>query len=212
MMKSKTKEITPEKITNKYERRLIRKIKLFGSSKDADTLVRMYYDEIYYFVARQINDRDAAYDLTQEIFISMLRSVGSYKEKLATFRTWLYRIAANKVIDFRRKSVQRTVSLEDIYNTDTYTPHADSRSACSALVDLTDYVDILSDKQLTADIECFVSGFRTDIQQIFRLHIYGGQTFKEIALALEIPESSVKSKYYRLIAKIRKEFHDEYHG
>ena len=93
MMKDKTKETTPEKTTNKYERRLIQKIKLFGSSKNADTLVRMYYDEIYYFVVRQINDRDEAYDMTQDIFISMLRSVGSYKEKLASFRTWLYRIA-----------------------------------------------------------------------------------------------------------------------
>ena len=120
MMKDKTKEISSEKTTNKYERRLIRKIKLFGSSKDADTLVRMYYDEIYYFVVRQINDRDAAYDLTQEIFISMLRSIGSYREKLASFRTWLYRIAENKVIDFRRRSIRWTVSLDNIYDVDTF--------------------------------------------------------------------------------------------
>ena len=120
MMKDKTKETTPEKTTNKYERRLIQKIKLFGSSKNADTLVRMYYDEIYYFVVRQINDRDAAYDLTQEIFISMLRSIGSYREKLASFRTWLYRIAENKVIDFRRRSIRWTVSLDNIYDADTF--------------------------------------------------------------------------------------------
>lgn len=120
MMKDKTKEISSEKTTNKYERGLIRKIKLFGSSKDADTLVRMYYDEIYYFVVRQINDRDSAYDLTQEIFISMLRSIGSYREKLASFRTWLYRIAENKVIDFRRRSIRWTVSLDNIYDTDTF--------------------------------------------------------------------------------------------
>ena len=120
MMKDKTKEISSEKTTNKYERRLIRKIKLFGSSKDADTLVRMYYDEIYYFVVRQINDRDEAYDMTQDIFISMLRSIGSYNEKLASFRTWLYRIAANKVIDFRRRSIRWTVSLDNIYDADTF--------------------------------------------------------------------------------------------
>ena len=120
MMKDKTKEISSEKTTNKYERRLIRKIKLFGSSKDADTLVRIYYDEIYYFVVRQINDRDEAYDMTQDIFISMLRSIGSYNEKLASFRTWLYRIAANKVIDFRRRSIRRTVSLDNIYDADTF--------------------------------------------------------------------------------------------
>ena len=67
MMKKKAKEITPEKTTNKYERKLIRRIQLFASSKDADTLVRIYYDEIYYFVVRQINDRDEAYDMTQDI-------------------------------------------------------------------------------------------------------------------------------------------------
>ena len=72
MMKDKTKEISSEKTTNKYERRLIRKIKLFGSSKDADTLVRMYYDEIYYFVVRQINDRDAAYDLAATLGATVL--------------------------------------------------------------------------------------------------------------------------------------------
>lgn len=120
MMKDKTKEISSEKTTNKYERRLIRNIRLFGSSKDSDTLVRMYYDEIYYFVVRQINDRDSAYDLTQEIFISMLRSIGSYREKLASFRTWLYRIAENKVIDFRRRSIRWTVSLDNIYDADTF--------------------------------------------------------------------------------------------
>lgn len=212
MMKDKTKEISSEKTTNKYERRLIRKIKLFGSSKDADTLVRMYYDEIYYFVVRQINDRDAAYDLTQDIFISMLRSISSYREKLASFRTWLYRIAENKVIDFRRRSIRWTVSLDNIYDAGTFVPYDEaSRSSGHAFVDLTDYGDLLSNKQLLADIECYVSRSRTDIQQIFRLHIYGGQTFKEIALALQIPESSVKSKYYRLIDQIRKEFNDEYH-
>ena len=120
MMKKKAKEISPEKTTNKYERKLIRRIQFFGSSKDADTLVRIYYDEIYYFVVRQINDRDEAYDMTQDIFISMLRSVGSYKEKLASFRTWLYRIAENKVIDFRRRSIRWTVSLDNIYDADTF--------------------------------------------------------------------------------------------
>ena len=165
MMKDKTKERSSEKTTNKYERRLIRKIKLFGSSKDADTLVRMYYDEIYYFV-----------------------------------------------IDFRRRSIRWTVSLDNIYDADTFVPYDEaSRSSGHAFVDLTDYGDLLSNKQLLADIECYVSRSRTDIQQIFRLHIYGGQTFKEIALALQIPESSVKSKYYRLIDQIRKEFNDEYH-
>ncbi len=129
----------------------------------------------------------------------MLRSIGSYKEKLASFRTWLYRIAANKIIDFRRKTAPRTIPLEDV-----------AQSEDAAHMEPPDYAEILSHQQLLAKIECYASAFRTDIQQIFRLHIYAGQTFREIALLIGIPEASVKSKYYRFIKQVRKEFADEY--
>ena len=181
------------------EKKLIRKMKLFGLSKDANTLVKLYYDEIYYFVAKQINDKDIAYDLTQEIFISMLHSIGSYQEKLSSFRTWLYRIATNKIIDCRRKAVPKTIPLEDIETKEE-----------EFFAEQIDYIKNMTQKQLLLQIECYVSAFRTDVQQIFRLHVYGEQTFGEIALLIGIPEASVKSKYYRLLKQIRKEFNNEY--
>ena len=181
------------------ENKWIHRIKLFGSSKDADSLVRLYYDEIYIFVAKQISDSELAYDLTQEIFISMLHSIGSYQEKLSSFRTWLYRIATNKVIDFRRKTAVDTISLEELGEAET-----------KDYIAKIDYENDIDQAELLQKIECFVSGFQTDVQQIFRLHIYGGQTFQEIAVLTEMPESSVKSKYYRLLKQVRREFYDEY--
>ena len=181
------------------ENKWIHRIKLFGSSKDADSLVRLYYDEIYIFVAKQISDSELAYDLTQEIFISMLHSIGSYQEKLSSFRTWLYRIATNKVIDFRRKTAVDTISLEELGEVET-----------KDYIARIDYENDIDQGELLRKIECYVSGFQTDVQQIFRLHIYGGQTFQEIAVLTELPESSVKSKYYRLLKQIRREFYDEY--
>lgn len=181
------------------ERKWIHRIKLFGSSKDADSLVRLYYDEIYIFVAKQTGDSELAYDLTQEIFISMLHSIGSYQEKLSSFRTWLYRIATNKVIDFRRKTVVDTISLEELGEVET--------KDYIAKIYYENDIDLA---ELLRKIERYVSGFQTDVQQIFRLHIYGGQTFQEIAFLTEMPESSVKSKYYRLLKQIRREFYDEY--
>ena len=43
-------------------------------------------------------------DLTQSVFIAVLRALPGYRAERASFRTWLYRIAANKVIDTRRKA------------------------------------------------------------------------------------------------------------
>lgn len=57
----------------------------------ADELIRSYYDEIYRFVYRQVGSKDDAMDLTQSIFIAMLRALPGYREERASFRTWLYR-------------------------------------------------------------------------------------------------------------------------
>ncbi len=41
---------------------------------------------------------------------------------------------------------------------------------------------------------------------MFRLHLYGEKTFPEIAEILGQTESAVKSQYYRLVDRLRKEF------
>lgn len=181
------------------EKKWIHRIKFFSSSKDADSLVRAYYDEIYIFVVRQISDKELARDLTQEIFISMLRSIASYQEKRSSFRTWLYRIATNKIIDFRRMALPNTIPLEELDETE--------------IVDYMgriDYENNIAQAGFLEKIEHYVSSFQLDVQQIFRLHIYGEQTFQEIAVLTGMPEASVKSKYYRLIRQVRREFYDEY--
>lgn len=177
------------------ELKWIRKIKFFGSKHCADLLVRSYYEEIFRFCRMQLPNDDTAYDLTQEIFISMLRSIHSYKKEIASFRTWLYRIATNKVIDYRRQKIPQTVSLEEV-----------------ELEDEKDFVKELRQKELLEKIEGYVSGYPASAQQIYRLHIYGEYTFGEISEIQGMPESSVKSVYYRLLEKIRKEFGDEYRG
>lgn len=76
--------------------------------------MRSYYDEIYIFVLRQIDDEDAALDLTQDIFIAVLQSISAYKREVASFRTWLYRIATNKIIDYRKRYLPIIVEIEDV--------------------------------------------------------------------------------------------------
>ena len=173
------------------EQRWIRRIQRRGSRRDADALVRKYYDEIFAYAFRQVHDRETAFDLTQEIFISVLRSLCTYDPGRAAFRTWLYRAATNKIIDFRRRSVPPAVPLDGLQ-----------------LPNEQDFAAQIEQKSVLEAIERYVSGLDPGTQQVFRLRLYGEYTFPEIAQLLGLPEAAVKSRYYRLMQTLRKEFHD----
>jgi RNA polymerase sigma-70 factor (ECF subfamily) len=182
--------------TRLNELRLIKRIKRHVDRVAADELIRSYYDEIHGFLRKQVSDPENAKDLTQEVFISMLKTIAGFDPKRgAGFRTWLYRIATNKVVDYFRsrsyKNGNRTLSFDE------FEPVSEE-----------DFTEQLADTHFSQNVCDYVGGFEADTQQIFRLHIFGGYTFAEISAMLEMPESSVKSKYYRLIKLLRKEFAD----
>ena len=175
--------------------RLIKKIKKRNSKSAADGLISNYYKEIYIYVFKQISDKETSMDLTQEIFISMLKSLHSFDENKASFRTWIYRIATNKVVDyFRSKNYKYTTLVETIEN--------------RQIEDTTDFTVNLEYKEDVEKIQAIVNKLSGEYQEIFRLKIFLGATFLEISEILELSESTVKTKYYSIIKKIKKEFNE----
>src|SRR5213596_372120 len=71
------------------------------------TLYRRYSDELYGFAYQALGDRGAADEIVQDVFTSVWRHAGAYDERRGSFRTWVYRIARNAVIDRRRRSSVR---------------------------------------------------------------------------------------------------------
>src|SRR6266403_555933 len=72
-----------------------------------------HFERIYAFVARRMRDRDKAEDLTSEVFHKALANLKSYTWTGAPFAAWLYRIAANAVADFSKRSAREPMNLED---------------------------------------------------------------------------------------------------
>ena len=86
-------------------------------------LYEKYFDKIYRYVVIKIGNRIEAEDLTQQVFINMLRSISSYKWKGKPFSAWLFRIAHNLVVDYlRRKSKLKTDSIEGMEVRDNSNP------------------------------------------------------------------------------------------
>jgi RNA polymerase sigma-70 factor (ECF subfamily) len=83
-----------------------------GQLSNFDGLYQRYARPIYAFVYRRIGERAAAEDITSTIFLKALEAIRSFNPRKASFRTWLYQIARNAVIDHIRAMAPR--ATEDI--------------------------------------------------------------------------------------------------
>lgn len=171
------------------EQRWIKAIQKRGDPQAADQLIRAHYDEIYRFAYRQTGHKEDAMDLTQEIFLAVLRALPTYDRKKSAFRTWLFRIAANKSIDARRRAKPPALDLDDL-----------------TLPLETDFAAQVEDRLLLEKIEAYVSALDPQTQAVYRLRLYGEKTFPEIAAILGQSQPAVKAQYYRLMGRLRKEF------
>lgn len=72
---------------------------LSGSRSAMDVLVRRYYKTVYAYVYRKTSDKQLSYDLTQEVFMKMLKSLSSFKNT-GSFKNWLITVTVNHIRDY----------------------------------------------------------------------------------------------------------------
>ena len=89
---------------------------LRASKGDADafsSLYEQYFDRIYRYVFFKTSHVAEAEDLTERVFLKAWEAMARYRERGGGFRTWLYRIAHNTVIDYHRTK-KDTIALQDV--------------------------------------------------------------------------------------------------
>ena len=62
-------------------------------------LYERYLLQIYRFVYSRVRDQTVAEDVTSEVFMKALKSIGRYQDTGKPFSAWLYQIAVNSVAD-----------------------------------------------------------------------------------------------------------------
>lgn len=76
-------------------------------------LVRHAQPHVWRFIRHLVGDDDLAADLTQDTFVKVHRSIGSFRHD-ARFRTWLFRIARNVAIDELRRNSRRPLRAAEV--------------------------------------------------------------------------------------------------
>lgn len=88
---------------------------LGGDAAALETLIRRHQGWIYNITFKMIMDHEEARDITQEILIKCLTHLASYDAAKAAFRTWLYRIAVNHVLNMKKKKFETRIHDFDAY-------------------------------------------------------------------------------------------------
>ncbi|WP_341278592.1 sigma-70 family RNA polymerase sigma factor [Paenibacillus sp. FSL H8-0537] len=180
----------------KTEAAWIKQIQKQSSEAAANALVRHYYKEMYSYVYRQTTNKQLSMDLTQDIFIHMLQAIGSYDGGKGSFRSWLYKLATNRIVDYYRSRYyrydQRTTAMDaELAGDEDFTLEFEQKEQVEAVLQLVNEMDAAA-------------------QHIFRLKFFAEYTFADIAPLLHMPESTVKTKYYTMLRKLKYRLGDDH--
>ena len=167
---------------------LIRKATSGHSRAAADALIRIYYDPLFRLIYRKVGSREDALDLTQESFISMLKGISGFSGDSKNFEAWLATIAVRKVIDFRRKASLKTVPLEE-----------------TLVDDKQDFVTELADSEIVLRFRSRVDAMDSETRDLVRMRVDEMRSFPEIAEITGQSETKLRTKYHRLVKRLRKE-------
>lgn len=170
------------------ERDLIKKCQE-GDTDAFGELYEHYVQNIYQFLYFKTHHKEIAEDLTSTTFIKALNGIGNFDERKASFKTWLYQIARNTVIDHYR-TLHPTGDLEEIWD-------------LKGQEDLEKQTD---QKMKFEAIRDYLKTLKSEQREVILLRVWGGHSFQEIAEIMGKTEAACKMNFKRTIEKLREDF------
>lgn len=165
-----------------------------GNAVAFNELYLRYKKPLYQFVLHGCGNPAAASDVFQDIWVSVVKARTSF-QNTGTFKSWLYRIARNKLIDFYRRSAGN--ATEQTFDEEITQDHVTTINAplnpleIAELKDDQDRVhkaiELLPWKQREAVLLKYIAGF----------------TLSEIALEQQEPQETIKSRLRYAYTKLR---------
>jgi RNA polymerase sigma-70 factor (ECF subfamily) len=164
---------------------------LEAAQKDPARFADLYelnFERVYAFVAHRVGDRDAAEDLTSEVFHKALANLRRFEWRGAPFAAWLFKIAANAIADRTQRAGKELVvddppelGVDAIAQADLET--AEHRARLFRLVD-----------RLPADQ-----------RSVIAMRFAEEKSIREIAAKLGRTEGAVKQLQFRALQNLRTE-------
>ncbi|MCR5808883.1 MAG: RNA polymerase sigma factor [Clostridiales bacterium] len=152
--------------------------------RDFETIYEKYSRLVYWAAYRVLFDKEAAEDVTQNVFLSVLKNMDQTASMSdAQLKGWLYRISVNAALDVKRRGGKELLS-DDPLGPDV----ADTGGTPE---------DEVVEEDTRAAVRKLLKAMDPKFREPLEMYYYSEMSVSDIAEALEISEGTVKSRMAR---------------
>jgi RNA polymerase sigma-70 factor, ECF subfamily len=167
---------------------------LTGDAEAFGEIVRRWERRIFALTYGILGREEDARDATQETFLAAFRNLRGFRGE-AKVSSWLHRIAVNQCISRQRRAKVRSESaLEEEQEKDA--------SSFAAPVDYSP-ARAAEGRQETLAVRRAINSLPIELRQVVVMKEFEELTFREIAEALDLPLSTVKSRLYTALKQLQ---------
>lgn len=164
---------------------------LKGNESAMEILVKRYYDLVHSFIYRNTSDYNLAYDLTQEVFIKVIKNIDKFSNDKGNFKNWILKIAINTNKDYFKSSIyKQRKEMQDIDNHE--------------IKDDKNIIDILSKKEDANKIREAIHKLPNLQREAILLKYYEDLKVREISSVTGENENTIKSRVFNGVKNLKK--------
>ncbi len=151
-----------------------------GDRSAFGVLVERHERRVYNLALRMTGREEDARDATQEAFLTAFRKLSSFRGE-AAFTTWMHRVTINACYDLLRKR-RRAPLLDRLPDHEIEPPPAPDHAQAT--------IEAI-------DVQRAIMEVPEDFRAVLLLHDVQDLAYDDIALALDVPIGTVKSRLHR---------------
>lgn len=169
---------------------------LKGNANAFKVLEVRYRRALFAWLVSSLGNRSDAEDLYQDIWLKIVKKADTFKD--VSFKAWMWKIARNRVIDFRRKK-RPDLTLDSTFGEDDkpLVERLESNDSGPAYkVEMDD---------MTRKAMAIVDQLPEIQREVFLMRFQSHLSFKEIAVALDIPMNTALGRMHDAMKKVKKQ-------
>jgi RNA polymerase sigma-70 factor (ECF subfamily) len=165
------------------ERRLVE-----AAQRDPSRFAELYdrnFERVYAFVVRRVRNRAEAEDVTSEVFQRALANLSRFEWRGVPFAAWLYRMAANAIVDRLQQAGRETALPPVLSDAEEIDPVA------------------LQQVEERATLFRLVNELPSDQRRVVILRFVEQKSIRDIAQQLRRSEGAIKQLQFRALENLR---------